>query len=137
MESGSPESFWLSNGAGADRRERHQALRHRPRVIRNGLAVITILAAVVHARRKEQSAVISKLPVHQRLTAVQGQLDDAPVIAEAVRGSAAVLSTLGPTTKKADAPPLVTGHRNIVAAMHEHGVSKAATEESPRQAAAR
>ncbi|MBG0855696.1 NAD(P)H-binding protein [Streptomyces spinoverrucosus] len=66
----------------------------------------------------------SKLPTHERLTAVQGQLDDAAAIAKAVHGSDAVLSTLGPTTKKADAPPLVTGYRHIVAAMHEHGVER-------------
>lgn len=66
----------------------------------------------------------SKLPTHERLTAVQGQLDDAAAITEAVRGSDAVLSTLGPTTKRADAPPLVTGYRHIVAAMHEHGVER-------------
>lgn len=66
----------------------------------------------------------AKLPTHPRLTPVQGQLDDAAAIAEAVRGSDAVLSTLGPTTKKADAPPLVTGHRHIVAAMREHGVQR-------------
>ncbi|MYT99974.1 MULTISPECIES: NAD(P)H-binding protein [unclassified Streptomyces] len=66
----------------------------------------------------------SKLPTHERLTAVQGQLDDAAAIAEAVRGSDAVLSTLGPTTKKADSAPLVTGYRHIVAAMHGHGVER-------------
>lgn len=66
----------------------------------------------------------AKLPVHERLTAVQGQLDDAPGIAGAVRGSDAVLSVLGPGTKAADIPPLVTGYRNIVAAMREHGVER-------------
>jgi nucleoside-diphosphate-sugar epimerase len=66
----------------------------------------------------------AKLPTHDRLTPVEGQLDDAGAIAEAIRGSDAVLSTLGPTTNKTDAPPLVTGHRNIVAAMREHGVGR-------------
>jgi uncharacterized protein YbjT (DUF2867 family) len=66
----------------------------------------------------------SKLPVHQRLTPVQGQLDDASAIATAVRGSDAVHSMLGPSTNKADTPPLITGYRNIVAAMREHGVER-------------
>ena len=34
------------------------------------------------------------------------------------------MSLLGPGTNAADVPPLVTGTRNIVAAMHEHGVRR-------------
>ncbi|MGW1719616.1 NAD(P)-dependent oxidoreductase [Streptomyces sp. NPDC002156] len=66
----------------------------------------------------------AKLPSHQRLTAIQGQLDDASAIGEAVRGSDAVLSVLGPGTNKAEIPPLVSGYRSIIAAMREHGVDR-------------
>ncbi|MDX2695081.1 NAD(P)-dependent oxidoreductase [Streptomyces ipomoeae] len=66
----------------------------------------------------------AKLPTHERLTAIRGTLDDSAAIGEAVHGSDAVLSVLGPGTKKADIPPLATGYRNIVAAMHEHGVER-------------
>lgn len=65
-----------------------------------------------------------KLPHHQRLTAVEGLLDDGPAIAEAVRGSDAVLSVLGPGRDATDVPPLVTGTRAIVAAMKAHGVER-------------
>lgn len=66
----------------------------------------------------------SKLPRHERLSVVEGQLDDAEQISAAVAGSEAVLSLLGPGTKAAEAPPLVTGTRNIVAAMNAHGVRR-------------
>ncbi|MGW1672472.1 NAD(P)-dependent oxidoreductase [Streptomyces sp. NPDC002324] len=66
----------------------------------------------------------SKLPTHERLTAVQGQLDDPRSISQAIRGSDAVLSMLGPTLKKADVPVLITGYHHIVAAMREHGVER-------------
>jgi uncharacterized protein YbjT (DUF2867 family) len=66
----------------------------------------------------------SKLPHHERLSAVEGRLDDAEKISAAIAGSEAALSLLGPGTEAADVPPLVTGTRNIVAAMHEHGVHR-------------
>jgi len=66
----------------------------------------------------------SKLPRHERLSVIEGQLDNAQKISSAIAGSDVVLSVLGPSTKKADVPPLVTGYRNIVAAMHEHGVRR-------------
>ncbi|ETB35007.1 NmrA family transcriptional regulator [Mycobacterium avium subsp. hominissuis 10-5606] len=66
----------------------------------------------------------SKLPRHDRLTVVEGQLDDSTKVSAAVAGSDAVLSLLGPGTKVADVPPLVAGTRNIVAAMREHGVRR-------------
>lgn len=66
----------------------------------------------------------SKLPQHERLSVVEGQLDDADKISAAIAGSDVVLSILGPGTKTADVPPLVTGYRNVVAAMHEHGVRR-------------
>lgn len=66
----------------------------------------------------------SKLPQHERLSVVEGQLDDADKVAAAIAGSEAVLSLLGPGTKAAEVPPLVTGTRNIVAAMDQHGVRR-------------
>ncbi|WP_327725555.1 NAD(P)H-binding protein [Streptomyces europaeiscabiei] len=66
----------------------------------------------------------SKLPSHRRLTVIEGPLDDAPAIGTAVRGSGAVLSVLGPGTKKTDIPPLITGYRNIVTAMRDHSVER-------------
>lgn len=65
-----------------------------------------------------------KLPSHERLSVVQGQLDDAAAISAAIDGSDAVLSVLGPGTRKADVAPLTTGYRNIVAAMRTHGVAR-------------
>jgi uncharacterized protein YbjT (DUF2867 family) len=66
----------------------------------------------------------TKLPDHERLSIVEGQLENADKIAAAVRGSDVVLSLLGPGINAADVPPLVTGYRNIVAAMREHGVRR-------------
>lgn len=66
----------------------------------------------------------SKLPQHPRLSVLSGTLDDAAGISDAVAGSEAVVSLLGPGTNTADIPPLVTGTRNIVAAMHECGVRR-------------
>jgi putative NADH-flavin reductase len=66
----------------------------------------------------------SKLPRHERLSPVEGQLDDVEKVSASVAGSDAVLSLLGPGTKSADVPPLVAGTRNIVAAMSEHGVRR-------------
>ena len=66
----------------------------------------------------------SKLPVHDNLTVAEGQLEGASAIAEAVRGSDAVLSPLGLATIKADSSPLAAGYRHITAAMREHGVKR-------------
>ncbi|MEV1047543.1 NAD(P)H-binding protein [Streptomyces sp. NPDC049916] len=66
----------------------------------------------------------AKLPSRSGLIIVEGQLADAAAIARAIEGSVAVLSLLGPSGKKEDAPPVVTGTRNIVAAMSEHGVKR-------------
>ncbi len=73
----------------------------------------------------------AKLPLHERLTAVEGQLDDTRAIAEVVDGSDAVLSVLGPGTNKKDAPPIVTGTHAIVAAMREHGIERLAVIGTP------
>lgn len=66
----------------------------------------------------------AKLPQHHRLSVVSGTLNDATGISDAIAGSEAVVSLLGPGTNAADVPPLVTGTRNIVAGMHEHGVRR-------------
>lgn len=67
---------------------------------------------------------ISKLPSHPRLTAIQGTLQDAAAISGAVEGCEAVLSLLGPGTKREDIPALVTGYGYLIAAMKEHGVKR-------------
>lgn len=66
----------------------------------------------------------SKLPQHERLSVVEGQLTDAAKISTAIAGSDAVISVLGPGTSAADTRPLPTGFANIIAAMHEHGVRR-------------
>ncbi|MCX2931734.1 NAD(P)H-binding protein [Mycobacterium sp. CVI_P3] len=66
----------------------------------------------------------SQLPQHQRLSMVLGTLDDAAGISRAILDSDAVVSLLGPGTNTADIPPLITGTRNIVAAMHEQSVQR-------------
>lgn len=68
----------------------------------------------------------AKLPAHQRLSVVEGQLVDAAAIAETIDGADAdaVLSVLAPGTTAADIPPLITGYRNIVAAMDRSGVRR-------------
>ncbi len=65
-----------------------------------------------------------KLPQHSALAVVEGQLADADRIESSIAGSDAVLSLLGPGTKAADIPPLLTGYRNIVAAMNQHSIRR-------------
>lgn len=66
----------------------------------------------------------AKLPAHERVQAIKGTLDDAGKISEAVKGSDAVLSLLGPSTKPADALQLASGYRHIIGAMQAHGVDR-------------
>ncbi len=73
----------------------------------------------------------SKLPRHERLSVAEGQLDDAATISATIAGSDAVLSALGPGTNAAEVPPVVAGTRNIVAAMHEHGVRRLVATATP------
>jgi nucleoside-diphosphate-sugar epimerase len=73
----------------------------------------------------------SKLPRHDRLSAVKGQLDDFETVSAAVAGSDVVVSLLGPGTKSADVPPIVVGTRNIVGAMREHGVRRLVATATP------
>ena len=56
---------------------------------------------------------------------VVGELDDAPAIDRAIRGAEAVVSALGPSVdRKTTGLPLIEGTRNIVTAMHNHGVRR-------------
>jgi putative NADH-flavin reductase len=56
--------------------------------------------------------------VHDRMTVVPGPLSDGAGIIEAVRGSAAVISALGPSLdRRAKGTPVTDGTRNIVTAM--------------------
>ena len=60
-----------------------------------------------------------------RLRIVEGQLSDERSIAEAVRGSDAVVSALGPTLRRgATGTPVTDGTRAIVAAMQRLGVRR-------------
>ncbi len=65
-----------------------------------------------------------KLRQRTGLTAVEGTLEQSDKIASAISGSDVVLSVLGPGTNAADIPALITGYRNIVAAMQQHGVRR-------------
>lgn len=59
------------------------------------------------------------------VTVVVGELSDAAAIDRAVQGAEAVVSALGPSLdRKATGLPLVEGTRNIVTAMHHHGVRR-------------
>ena len=59
------------------------------------------------------------------VTVVVGELSDAPSVDQAVHGADAVISALGPSMdRKATGLPLVDGTRNIVTAMHKHGVRR-------------
>lgn len=65
-----------------------------------------------------------KLEPRPGLGIIQGELTDAATIGRAVEGSEAVISLLGPSTRKQDGPPIVTGTQLILMAMTEHGVSR-------------
>lgn len=55
---------------------------------------------------------------HDRLTVVAGPLSDRDGVMQAVKGSAAVISALGPSIERnAKGSPVATGTRNIVAGM--------------------
>lgn len=66
----------------------------------------------------------AKLPAHDHVRPITGTLDDADKINEAVRGSDAVLSLLGPSMKRADSLQLVSGYRHILSAMRTHHVDR-------------
>jgi putative NADH-flavin reductase len=62
---------------------------------------------------------------HERLDVVAGELTDRETITEAISGSDAVVSALGPSLdRKATGMPLVDGTRNIVEAMQAAGVRR-------------
>jgi len=67
----------------------------------------------------------SKLPVTNRnLVLIKGELDDYPAICDAISGSNAVISTLGPGARL-EGSPLAVGMGTIVRAMEHCGVSRA------------
>ena len=59
----------------------------------------------------------------ERLTVVKGELSDQALIEDAIRGSDAVPSTLGPRARTKD-KPISQGTQNILAAMNKLGVSR-------------
>jgi putative NADH-flavin reductase len=62
---------------------------------------------------------------HPRLTVVVGELSATTSIRQAVNGSAAVISTLGPTHKRGTSGTAITdGTRAVVAAMDDQGVRR-------------
>ncbi len=65
-----------------------------------------------------------KLRPHTQLQVVAGELADGAAIAQAITGADAVISLLGPNTRRADSPPIVTGTHNIIAAMQASGVRR-------------
>lgn len=66
----------------------------------------------------------SKLSIsHEHLTVVQGELSDQALIENAIRGTVAVLSTLGPRGGSKN-KPITQGMQNIIAAMKKQGVRR-------------
>ncbi len=67
----------------------------------------------------------SKLNLHtnEQLSLVQGDIQNAAKVEEAIKGVDAVLSVLGPTTNKPEMA-VTTGTQNILAAMHKHDVRR-------------
>ena len=60
---------------------------------------------------------------HDRLTVVQGTMDEPDKIRQAMAGAEAVLSALGPTSNT-PARPLTAGMQHIIAAMRKHQVKR-------------
>ncbi len=66
----------------------------------------------------------SRLPiVHERLTIVKGDIQNAGAVESAVIGADAVISVLGPTSNKPDFA-ITKGTQNILDAMNKHGVKR-------------
>ena len=66
----------------------------------------------------------SKLNIsHEHLTVVQGELSDQALIESAIKGTDAVLSTLGPHGRSKN-KPITQGMQNIIAIMKKHGVRR-------------
>jgi NAD(P)H-binding len=62
---------------------------------------------------------------HPQLRTVVGELSDATAVTEAIGGSDAVISALGPSLKRsASGTPVADGTSNIVTAMHRAGVRR-------------
>ena len=73
---------------------------------------------VAHARDPSRLGIS-----HERLTVVKGELSNQALIEDAIRGSNAVLSTLGPRGREKD-KPISQGTENIIAAMKKVGVRR-------------
>lgn len=66
----------------------------------------------------------SKLDIaHERLRVVKGDVQDPAAVAEAIEGSGAVLSVLGPTQNKPDYQ-VSRGTAHVIEAMKTHGVKR-------------
>lgn len=66
----------------------------------------------------------SKLVIeHSNLSIFQGDVTDAEKVEQAIAGQEAVISTLGPT-RPAVPGMMETAARNIIAAMHKHGLKR-------------
>jgi len=64
-------------------------------------------------------------PLGERVRVVAGQITDAPAVDEAIRGSEAVISALGPTGKSSDQVVVLRdGMRAVIQAMGVNGVQR-------------
>ena len=65
----------------------------------------------------------AKLPKHERLVAIQGDVQDPSAVEKTVVGAEAVISVLGPTSNEPTFE-VSKGMRHILAAMQKHGVRR-------------
>jgi putative NADH-flavin reductase len=69
---------------------------------------------------------------HPNIVVVKGELNEKEKIKEAVKGSSAVVSLLGPPLKRNyEGTPIVDAHTNIISAMRELGVKRVLTLATP------
>jgi nucleoside-diphosphate-sugar epimerase len=61
---------------------------------------------------------------HPNLKIIKGELSDVQSISDAIKGTDAVISLLGPKGKSESHFPLAQGTRNVIAAMKTHGVKR-------------
>ncbi|HWQ13274.1 MAG TPA: SDR family oxidoreductase [Roseiflexaceae bacterium] len=66
---------------------------------------------------------IAKMPVHERLTVVQGDVQDPSAVERTIAGAEAVISVLGPTSNEPKFE-ISRGMQHILAAMQKHGVRR-------------
>ncbi len=91
-------------------------------LIRQVLATVPSPFVVVYARNP------SKLPTDlsssSSVKVLQGQLDDAEKLSQAMEAVDAVLSALGPAQNHPADKPLTRGYTTIIQVMHEHKVKR-------------